>query len=178
MKKNQVDSDDHSSQMLSTAFNCLRAVLAVLTKDLVYLTEEQARLVDQLIDNQDVYVGAVYEVFLENEDLEDLTHSLLSLLHRGREKEPGRPAPVTAANQFAYRAKEQAMMLHILKRVKEHNPKFSAEEVFSALTCERSIISLYRSTVGTKKDENQMNMTELCRLLTTRADSAKKSPLC
>lgn len=68
-------------------------------------------------------------------------------------------------------------MLNILKRVKEHNPKFNAEEVFTALCTERSIISLYRQTVGTKKDENQMNMTELCRLLTNRADMAKKGAL-
>lgn len=74
--------------MLSTAFNCLRAMLTVLTKDLLYITEEQSRLVEQLIDFKDVYVGAVYEVFLENEDLEDLTHSLLSLLLKTNDKPP------------------------------------------------------------------------------------------
>lgn len=76
--------------MLSTAFNSLRAMLTVLSKDLSYITDEQSRLIERLIDHKDVYVGAVYEVFLENEDLEDLTHSLLTLLHKSHDKESSR----------------------------------------------------------------------------------------
>lgn len=82
MKHNIVESEDLNPHITTTAFNCLRALLVVLEKDIECIDSDQYKLIEMMIDNNNVYIGAIYEVFLENENIEDLTHSLLVFLKK------------------------------------------------------------------------------------------------
>lgn len=76
----QLEDKHPAPHINTTVFNVLRALIQVLVEDLHYLTGEHSRLLEYLIDKNDVSVGAAFEVYLQTEDIEDLTHSLLTIL--------------------------------------------------------------------------------------------------
>ena len=64
----------------TTVFNVLRAAVQVLSEEMGYITAQQLKLIEYLIDRNDVSLGAAFEVYLQTEDLEDLVHSLLCII--------------------------------------------------------------------------------------------------
>jgi hypothetical protein len=76
----QLEDRHPTPHVSTTVFNVLRAVISVLHQDMCYITSDQEKLLEYLIDKNDVSVGAAFEVYLQTHDLEDLVHSLISIL--------------------------------------------------------------------------------------------------
>ena len=59
--------------------------------------------------------------------------------------------------------------------MKSFDKNFNPDNVFTALSRERTIPQLYKTIVGSSKEENDQTMMELAKALTVKADAAKKS---
>lgn len=147
---------------VNTTFNVLRAIVKVLLNELAYLTESQASEIDSLIDKCDVAVGAAFEVYLQNTDLEDLTHSLLSILKSSKAK----PMDV----DFSFRAKEQAKMQEILKKLPSGIDK---DSLYVTLSRSRLIIDCYHNMVGGKANESVTSLQKFSDHLTDKMAEAR-----
>ncbi len=75
-----MDDEAHASTNQATAFNNMRALIQFLHLDLGYLSEDQLKYAEYLIDRNNVAMGAIFEVYSVTEDIEDLTHSIIVTL--------------------------------------------------------------------------------------------------
>lgn len=160
--------DTSAPKSVNTTFNVLRSIVRVLHKQLGYLNEPQAKEIERLIGKSDVAVGAAFEVYLQNTDLEDLTHSLLTILK------------ASYLNQFdvdfSYRAKEQSKIQSIIKKLTTDVDK---DSLYETLSHSRLIIDSYHNLVSSNANESPSTLARLADHLNERMSefSAKQKSL-
>lgn len=143
----QLGRDGTASQVAGTTLHTLRAIVRVLHSQMGYLSQDNAQTIERLVDKNDVSVGAAYEVYLLTDDLEDLTHSLLTVVKR----QPGGESKA----DFGYREKELARMQAIVKKLPSGCDK---DRLYVSLNRCRSIIDKYQDLVSTTENETPENM--------------------
>lgn|SRR3990167_7674577 len=171
MKRDFLAIKKHESEIVKknhtnvkvTAFNTFRALMKMVSEDLSYITKEQLQHLEDLADQGDASIGAIYESYLHTEDLEDLVHSCLLLLRYSK------LADCTDGTLFAYQVLEKNRMEHILRAIKVHLPEIDIDEMVKTLYRERSIITLYESMIGTEDNQTPESLIELGKTLQKEA---------
>lgn len=128
-----------------------------------YLTKEEATQIDYLIECKDVAIGAAYEVYLENMDIEDLTHSLLVILKNCAGFD-------SSQVNFSYREKEKQRMQKILKKLPYDIDK---DKIFVSLSRSRKIIDFYQEIIQNTQNENPATLRKLADRLVAALENAQ-----
>lgn len=161
----QLEDRHPSPHVSTTVFNVLRAASEVLCEDMGYITPDQFKLIDYLIDKNDVSIGAAFEVYLQNQDLEDLVHSLLTILKVKHFSHLNDDSMVDLCYKFGYRHLEKTKSQEILKKLPDHIDK---ESLFVSLMRTRTIIDAYQDLVESPEKESLERMRNLANFLLTK----------
>lgn len=157
----------NTTNFKATVFNTFRAIMRMVCEDLSYITREQLQHLEQLADENDANIGAIYESYLHTEDLEDLINSCLLLLRYSK------LADCTDGTLFAYQVLERNRMEQILKATKTHLPSIDVDDTIKTLYRERSIITLYESIIGTEENQSKESLIELGTALQKEVNAVK-----
>lgn len=160
-------SPRNTTNFKATLFNTFKAIMRMVCEDLSYITHDQLQHLEQLADQNDANIGAIYESYLHSDDLEDLINSCLLLLRYSK------LADCSDGYLFAYQVLERNRMEQILKSVKTHFPNIDVDDTIKVLYRERSIITLYESIIGTEENQTKESLVELGQALQTEVTTVK-----